>query len=118
MNDLSWKIQDVLADMIEEVEKKYNNEVGVYPMDFYGEEFDTSLFYDEGCDFNGEKLDRIYIEYKGETVYLDKVSDMYELDGLFPVTHVEVISSALTIVSKYLNKIEKVLRENGYYEQG
>ena len=118
MNDLSWKIQDVLADMIEEVEKKYNNEVDVYPMDFYGEEFDTSLFYDEGCDFNGEKLDRIYIEYKGETVCLDKVSDMYELDGLIPVTHIEVISSALTIVSKYLNKIEKVLREEGYYGQG
>ena len=64
-----------------------------------------------------KKLDRIYIEYKGETVCLDKVSDMYELDGLIPVTHSEVISSALTIVSKYLNKIEKVLRENGYYEQ-
>lgn len=118
MNDLSWKIQDVLADMIEEVEEKYNNEVDVYPMDFYGEEFDTSLFYDEGCDFNGEKLDRIYIEYKGETIVLDKVSDMYELDGLIPVTHIEVISSALTIVSKYLNKIEKVLVEEGYYGQG
>lgn len=118
MNDLSWKIQDVLADMIEEVEKKYNNEVDVYPMDFYGEEFDTSLFYDEGCDFNGEKLDRIYIEYKGETVYLDKVSDMYELDGLIPVTHIEVLSGALVIVSKYLDKIEKVLVEEGYYKHG
>ena len=110
MNDLSWKIQDVLADMIEEVEKKYDNEVDISPMDFYGEEFDTSLFYDKGCDFNGEKLDRIYIKYKGETVYLDKVGDMYELDGLFPVTHIEVISGALTIVIKYLNKIEKVLK--------
>lgn len=118
MNDLSWKVQDILADMIEEVEKEYNDEVYVYPMDFYGEEFDTSLFYDEGCDFNGEKLDRIYIEYKGETIVLDKVSDMYELDGLIPVTHIEVFSDALAIVSKHLNKIEKVLRENGYYEQG
>ena len=117
MNDLSWKIQDVLADMIDEVEKKYNNEVDVYPMDFYGEEFDTSLFYDEGCDFNGEKLDRIYIEYKGETVCLDKVSDFYELDGLIPISYMEVFSDVLGMVSKYLNKIEKILRENGYYEQ-
>lgn len=119
MNDLSWKIQDILADMIEEVEKKYNNEVDVYPMDFYGEEFDTSLFYDEGCDFNGEKLNRIYIEYKGETVYLDKLykSDMYELDGLVPISYMEVFSDTLAIVSKYLNKIEEALRENGYYEQ-
>lgn len=118
MYDWTWKIEHILTDMIEDVEKKYNNEVDIYPMDFYGEEFDTSLFYDEGCDFNGEKLDRIYIEYKGETVCLDKVSDMYELDGLIPVTHIEVLSGALVIVSKYLNKIEKVLRENGYYEQG
>ena len=118
MNDLSWKIQDVLADMIEEVEKKYNNEVDVYPMDFYGEEFDTSLFYDEGCDFNGEKLDRIYIEYKGETVYLDRFGDIYELDSFISISHMEVFSDAMGIVCKYLNKIEKVLRENGYYEQG
>lgn len=118
MNDLSWKIEHLLTDMIDEVDKKYGGEVAVFVMDFYFNEFDTELNYDDGDEFRAEELNRIYIEYKGETVYLDKVSDMYELDGLFPVTHVEVISSALTIVSKYLNKIEKVLRENGYYEQG
>lgn len=118
MNDLSWKVQDILADMVGEVEKKYNDEVYVYPMDFYGEEFDTSLFYDEGCDFNGEKLDRIYIEYKSENIVLDKVGDMYELDGFIPVSHIEVLSGAMAIVSKYLDKIEKVLVEEGYYKHG
>ncbi|PAY58687.1 hypothetical protein A8C40_01045 [Ligilactobacillus salivarius] len=118
MNDLSWKVQDILADMIEEVEKEYNNEVDVYPMDFYGEEFDTSLFYDEGCDFNGEKLSRIYIEYKNEAISLEKFGDTYEFDGFVPITYMEVLSGALIIVSKYLKEIEDVLEANGYYGQG
>ena len=117
MYDWSWKIEHLLTDMIDEVKKKYNDEVYVYPVDFYGEEFDTDLNYDDGDEFRAEKLDRIYIEYKGEDIIIDKVSDMYELDGLIPVTHIEVLSDTLAIVSKYLNKIEEVLRENGYYEQ-
>lgn len=111
MYDWSWKIEHLLTDMIDEVE--------VYVMDFYFNEFDTELNYDDGDEFRAEKFTRIYIKYKGETVYLDKFykSDMYKLDGLIPVTHIEVLSGALGIVSKYLNKIEKVLRKNGYYEQ-
>lgn len=120
MYDWSWKIEHLLTDMIDEVEKKYGSEVEVYVMDFYFNEFDTELNYDDGDEFRAEELTRIYIEYKGETVYLDKSynSDMYKLDGLILVTHIEVLSGALVIVSKYLNKIEKILRENGYYEQG
>ena len=118
MYDWSWKIEHLLTDMIDEVEKKYGNEAEIYVMDFDSNEFNCDLNYDDGDEFCAEKLDRIYIEYKGETVCLDKVSDMYELDGLIPVTHIEVISSALTIVSKYLNKIEKVLVEGGYYKHG
>lgn len=118
MYDWSWKIEHILTDMIDEVKEKYNDEVYVYPTDFYGEEFDTNLNYDDGDEFRAEKLDRIYIEYKGEDIIIDKVSDMYELDGLIPVTHIEVLSGALVIVSKYLDKIEKVLVEEGYYKHG
>lgn len=119
MYDWSWKIEHLLTDMIDEVEKKYGSEVEVYVMDFYFNEFDTELNYDDGDEFHAEKFTRIYIKYKGETVYLDKSynSDMYKLDGLILVTHIEVLSGALAIVSKHLNKIEKILRENGYYEQ-
>lgn len=119
MYDWSWKIEHILTDMIDEVEKKYGNEVEIFVMDFDFNEFDTELNYDDGDEFRAEKLTRIYIEYKGETVYLDKTygSVFYELDGLVPISYMEVFSDALAIVSKYLNKIEKVLRENGYYEQ-
>lgn len=120
MYDWSWKIEHILTDMIDEVEKKYGSEVEIYVMDFYFNEFDTELNYDDGDEFRAEELNRIYIEYKGETIYLDKTygSDFYELDGLVPISYMEVFSDALAIVSKHLNKIEKILRENGYYEQG
>lgn len=126
MYDWSWKIEHLLTDMIDEVDKKYGSEVEIFVMDFDSNEFDTELNYDDGDEFRAEKLTRIYIEYKGETVYLDKTygyldktygSDMYELDGLVPIGYMEVFSGALSIVSKYLNKIEEVLRVNGYYEQ-
>lgn len=105
--------------MIDKVEKRYSGEVEIYVMDFYFNEFDTELNYDDGDEFRAEELNRIYIEYKGETVYLDRIykSDMCELDGLVPISYMEVFSDALAIVSKYLNKIEEVLRENDYYEQ-
>lgn len=120
MNDLSWEIEHLLTDMIEEVEKRYNDEVEISVMDFDFNEFDTELNYDDGNEFRAEKLTRIYIEYKGETVYLDKTygSDFYEIDGFIPISYMVVFSGALTIVSKYLNRIEKVLVEGGYYEQG
>lgn len=119
MYDWSWKIEHILTDMIDEVEKKYGNEVEIFVMDFDFNEFDTELNYDEGDEFRAEKLTRIYIEYKGETVYLDKTygSDFYEIDGFIPISCMGVLSEVLVIVSKYLNKIEEVLRENGYYEQ-
>ena len=119
MYDWTWKIEHILTDMIDEVEKKYGNEVEIFVMDFDFNEFDTELNYDDGDEFRAEKLARIYIEYKGETIYLDKTygSVFYELDGLVPISYMEVFSDALAIVSKYLNKIEKVLWENGYYEQ-
>lgn len=118
MCDWSWKIEHILTDMIDEVDKKCGNEVEVYVMDFDCNEFDTELNYDDGDEFRAEKLDRIYLEYKGETVSLDKFGNMYELDSFIPISYMEVFSDALGIVSKYLNKIEDVLRENGYYEQG
>ena len=106
--------------MIDEVEKRYSGEVEIYVMDFYFNEFDTELNYDDGDEFRAEELNRIYIEYKGETVYLDRIynSDMCELDGLVPISYMGVFSDAMGIVSKYLNKIEKVLVEEGYYGQG
>lgn len=117
MYDWSWKIEHLLTDMIDEVEKKYGGEVEIFVMDFDFNEFDTELNYDDGDEFRAEKLTRIYLEYKGETVWVEKFVGMYEIDGFVPVTHIEVLSGALSIVSKYLNKIEKVLGENGYYEQ-
>lgn len=77
------------------------------------------LNYDDGDEFRAEELNRVYIEYKGETIYLDKIykSDMCELDGLVPINYIGVFSDVLSIVCKYLNKIEKVLRKEGYYEQ-
>lgn len=118
MYDWSWKIEHILTDMIDEVEKRYDNEVEVFVMDFNGNEFDTELNYDDGDEFCAEKLDRIYLEYKGETVWVEKFVGMYEIDGFVPVTHIEVLSGALSIVSKYLGKIEKVLIEEGYYKHG
>ena len=120
MNDLSWKIEHLLTDMIDEVDKKYGGEVEIYVMDFYFNEFDCDLNYDDGDEFRAEELNRIYIEYKGETVYLDRIykSDMCELDGLVPISYMGMFSDAMGIVSKYLNKIEKVLVEEGYYGQG
>lgn len=119
MYDWSWKIEHILTDMIDEVEKRYGGEVEIYIMDFYFNEFDTELNYDDGDEFRAEELNRIYIEYKGETVYLDKIygSDFYEIDGFIPISYMKVFSDALAIVSKHLNKVEEVLRENGYYEQ-
>ena len=120
MYDWSWEIEHILTDMIDEVEKRYSGEVEIYVMDFYFNEFDTELNYDDGDEFRAEELNRIYIEYKGETVYLDKLyeSDMCELDGLVPVSYMGVFSDAMAIVSKYLDKIEKVLVEEGYYKHG
>lgn len=104
--DLSWKIEHLLTDMIDEVDKKYGGEVEVYVMDFYYDEFDD---YDN---FRAEKLKRIYIEYSEEVVSLEKFGDTYELDGLVPVQYIEIFSSTLGVVSKYLNKIEEVLKGN------
>lgn len=120
MYDWSWKIEHILTGMIDEVEKRYSGEVEIYVMDFYFNEFDTELNYDDGDEFRAEELNRIYIEYKGETVYLDRIykSDMCELDGLVPISYMGVFSDAMAIVSKHLNKIEKVLVEEGYYGQG
>lgn len=117
MYDWSWKIEHILTDMIDEVEKKYGNEVEIFVTDIYGNCFDTELNYDDGDEFLPEKLGRIYIEYKRETVSLDKFGDIYELDSLIPISYMGVFSDALGIVSKHLDKIEEVLRENGYYEQ-
>lgn len=120
MYDWSLKIEHLLTDMIDEVEKKYGNKVEITVMDLDFNEFNTELNYDNGDEFCAEKLNRIYIEYKGETVYLDRIykSDMCELDGLVPISYMGVFSDAMGIVSKYLNKIEKVLVEEGYYGQG
>lgn len=118
MYDWSWKIEHILTDMIDEVEKKCGSEVEIFVTDIYGNYFDTELNYDDGDEFLPEKLDRIYIEYKREAVSLDKFGDIYELDSLIPVSYMGVFSDAMGIVCKYLNKIEKTLRENGYYEQG
>ena len=118
MYDWSWKIEHLLTDMIDEVEKKYGNEAEIYVMDFDSNEFNCDLNYDDGDEFCAEKLDRIYIEYKGETEWIEKISGMYEIDGFIPVSHIEVLSGAMAIVCKYLNKIEKVLKEEGYHEQG
>ena len=117
MYDWSWKIEHLLTDMIDEVEKKYGNEVEVFVMDFDCNEFDTELNYDDGDEFIAEKLGRIYIEHKNEAISLEKFGDTYEFDGFVPVKYMEVLSGALSIVSKYLKEIEDVLRENGYYGQ-
>lgn len=118
MNDLSWKIEHLLTDMIDEVEKKYGNKVEITVMDLDFNEFNTELNYDNGDEFCAENLANIRIEYKGETVYLDRFGDIYELDSFIPVSYMGVFSDAMGIVSKYLNKIEKVLVEEGYYGQG
>ena len=118
MYDWSWKIEHLLTDMIDEVEKKYGNKVEITVMDLDFNEFNTELNYDNGDEFCAENLANIRIEYKGETVYLDRFGGRYELDSFISISHMEVFSDAMGIVCKYLNKIEKVLRENGYYEQG
>ena len=117
MYDWSWKIEHILTDMIDEVEKKYSGEVEITVMDFDCNEFDTELNCDNGDEFRSEKLDITYIEYKGKTVSLDRFGDIYELDSFISISYMEVFSGAIAIVCKYLNKIEKILRENGYYEQ-
>ena len=104
MNDLSWKIEHLLTDMIDEVDKKYGGEVEIYIMDFYYDEFDD---YDN---FHAEELKRIYVEYREEVVCLEKFGDTYELDGLVPVEYIKIFSGALGVISEYLNKIEEVLR--------
>lgn len=119
MYDWSWKIEHLLTDMIDEVEKKYGNKVEITVMDLDFNEFNTELNYDNGDEFCAENLANIRIEYKDETVYLDTYgSDFYELDGLVPISYMEVFSDVLGMVSKYLNKIEKVLKGEGYHEQG
>lgn len=104
MNDLSWKIEHLLTDMIDEVDKKYGGEVEIYIMDFYYDEFDD---YDN---FRAEELKRIYIEHREQVVSLEKFGDTYELDGLVPVQYIGIFSSALGVISEYLNKIEEALR--------
>lgn len=104
--DLSLEIEHLLTDMIDEVEKKYGGEVEIYIMDFYYDEFDD---YDN---FHAEELKRIYVEYREEIVSLEKFGDTYELDGLVPVQYIGIFSSALGVVSKYLVKIQEVLRGN------
>lgn len=106
MRNLSWKINTLLEEMIDEVDKKYDGELEVYVMDFYYDEFDD---YDN---FRAEKLKRIYIEYREEVVSLEKFGDTYELDGLVPVQYIGIFSSVLGVVSEYLNKIEEVLKGN------
>lgn len=104
--DLSLEIEHLLTDMIDEVEKKYGDEVEIYIMDFYYDEFEVS------SDFRAEIIKRIYIEYREEVVSLEKFGDTYELDGLVPVQYIGIFSSTLGVVSEYLNKIEEVLKGN------